>query len=85
MILVREMIDIAKQNVLMLIICQLIQNQICIILFCNASSVFHEIHTYSSDIEWDYGNILIVIALYILQFVICFIPSVPVIQQILSS
>lgn len=53
----QEMIDIAKKNVpnANLLSTEPKSNLHNAVL--NASSVFHEIHAYSPDIEWDYRNI----------------------------
>lgn len=53
----QEMIDIAKQNVPNADYLSTNPKSGLHNTILNASSVFHEIHAYSSDIEWDYGNI----------------------------
>ena len=53
----QEMIDIAKQNVPNADYLSTNPKSDLHNTILNASSVFHEIHAYSSDIEWDYGNI----------------------------
>lgn len=53
----QEMIDIAKKNVPNADILSTEPKSNLHNAVLNVSSVFHEIHAYSSDIEWDYGNI----------------------------
>ena len=53
----QEMIDIAKKNVSNAELLSTNPKMNLHNTVLNASSVFHEIHAYSPDIEWDYQNI----------------------------
>ena len=53
----QEMIDIAKRNVPNADLLSTDPKSNLHNTVLNASSVFHEIHAYSPDVEWDYRNI----------------------------